>query len=31
MSAAIHIKLSEEELKYLEEPYQPLHVFGYNQ
>ncbi|KAF8916144.1 NADP-dependent oxidoreductase domain-containing protein [Mucidula mucida] len=29
--SAIHIKLSEEELKYLEEPYQPLHVFGYNQ
>ncbi|KAJ7761992.1 aryl-alcohol dehydrogenase [Mycena maculata] len=27
--AAIHVKLTEEEVKYLEEPYQPMAVFGH--
>lgn len=29
VSAAVQIKLSPEEMKYLEEPYQPMAVFGH--
>ncbi|KAJ7019860.1 hypothetical protein C8F04DRAFT_1146611, partial [Mycena alexandri] len=27
--AAIHIKLTEEEIKYLEEPYEPMAILGH--
>lgn len=27
---AIHIKLTEEEIKYLEEPYHPVPIAGHN-
>ncbi|KAJ7788799.1 hypothetical protein B0H14DRAFT_3503729 [Mycena olivaceomarginata] len=26
---AIHVQLTEEEIKYLEEPYQPMAIFGH--
>jgi len=27
--AGVHVKLTEEEIKYLEEPYKPTHIFGH--
>lgn len=29
LAESVHIKLTEEEIKYLEEPYQPMAVFGH--
>jgi hypothetical protein len=28
-AAGVHVKLTEEEIKYLEEPYQPQAIFGH--
>ncbi|KAF8139289.1 hypothetical protein K438DRAFT_1996148 [Mycena galopus ATCC 62051] len=29
VAGAIHVKLTDEEIKSLEEPYQPMAIFGY--
>jgi hypothetical protein len=28
-AAAVHVKLTEDEIKYLEEPYQPMGIIGH--